>query len=229
VSIEHFEPTRGLALEPYISAQDTLAIHHIARYHWARRVLADLQPQSVLDIACGAGYGSHLLGSALPHTSVTGCDYDASAVKLARSKYEGLNVRFVLGDMTTWETDLDGEKTSLGQWDTIVSFDTIEHILHREIALMRLTDNLTDGGTLLLSTPCGRPTSLLNPAWEHHKVEYGHRDLVALMRRFFSTVLVPEEGTLPHMEFWNHEVNRDHVIYLNLANPIVCKAPIRVV
>ncbi len=228
MSIEYFEPTHGLHLQPYIDTQDILAIHHLARYHWARRVLTDLGPRSVLDIACGAGYGTHLLGDALPNARLVGCDYDGSAIDLAQSRYELPNVRYTLGNMTTWEGESNGRLASLGQWDAIVSFDTIEHLLHREIALMRLADNLIEDGTLLLSTPCGHPASLLNPEWEHHKIEYGHCDLVALLKRFFSTVLLPEEQTLPHLEFWTDEINRDHVIYLNLANPIVCRNPIRI-
>ncbi len=49
-----------------------------------------------------------------------------------------------------------------------------------------------------------------------------------LLPRFFGEVLVPEEGTLPAMDFWTDFINKDKERYKTIANPIVCKKPIRI-
>ena len=63
---EFFVPRRGLDLAPYIAHRDVQGIHHLSRYHWATRVLEEVAPRRVLDVACGAGYGSFLLADTLP-------------------------------------------------------------------------------------------------------------------------------------------------------------------
>ena len=226
-TIEFFAPELGLDVEPYIEKEDIQGIHHLGRYHWAKQVLSSLSPSSVLDIACGMGYGSYILAKDLDRTSVVGADYDPRGVDIARSTYREENLSYVQGNIVTWERS-DGSSTApLGVFDAIVSFDTIEHLLHREIALIRMAENLASDGVLLLSTPCGCQMTQLNPGWEHHKIEYSHLDLRNLLSRFFGKVLVPEDGTLPRLDYWEQVINRDKPRYLNLANPVVCMEPIK--
>ncbi len=224
---EFFVPLHGLDIDAYLNTEDTQSIHHLARYHWAKQVLQERAPKTILDIACGAGYGSYILSNAMPNTLVTGVDYDERAIEQAQSTYSNDNLTYLKGNLVTWEMSDKSGTQSLGQYDAITSFDTIEHLLHREIALLHLTQNLTDSGVLLFSTPCGHEQSLLNPGWEHHKIEYSHRDLYNLMRRFFHRVLLPENGSLPKLEYWNEVINKDTNRYLNLMNPIVCEKPIK--
>jgi len=223
---EWFEPTLGLDVRSYIAAEDMLGTHHLARYEWAKEVLAEFSPARVLDIACGTGYGSFILASHLSDADVVGADYDSRAIELARQKYQRPNLSYTQGNIVTWEREGQPEGQSLGGYDAIVSFDTIEHLLHREIALIRLTQHLSKDGILLLSTPCGHEHTRLNPGWEHHKIEYSHRDLRNLLKRFFQMVLVPEEAYFPHGDYWRSVINRDRLRYLNKSNPIVCRNPI---
>lgn len=217
---EFYFPKRGLSVQPYIDAEEKQGIHHIGRYEWAATII----PQNcrILDIGCGAGYGVQIYTDAHPSALITGVDYDPRAIDVAKTQFPTLDFR--VGDMESWKDETD---SALGQFDCITSFDTIEHLLHREIALMRLSDNLSDAGVLLLSTPCGHSKTLLNPAWEHHKIEYSHTDLYALLGRFFQRILTPEDDMFPNKEFWRNVVNSDRVRYLNLMNPVVCKYPIR--
>jgi 2-polyprenyl-3-methyl-5-hydroxy-6-metoxy-1,4-benzoquinol methylase len=124
---EFFVPTLRLDIRPYIEAEQKQGIHHVGRYRWAEIVLRKRTPATVLDVACGAGYGSYILARALPDTKVTRVDYDERAVSYARKKYRAPNLQYCQGDMVRW-TSAAGP---LGTYDAITSFDTIEHLLHK--------------------------------------------------------------------------------------------------
>ena len=173
-TIEFFIPTQGLDVQTYIDQvlpedaspkQRRLrkqAIHHIGRYNWASLVLGTTPPGQILDVACGSGYGSYILAQSLPGHTIIGADYDERAVETARKHYGDLpNLSFRQMDLETWRFTDDESK--VGPVDYITSFDTIEHLLHREIALINIAENLRSDGMLLLSTPCGKKENLLNP------------------------------------------------------------------
>lgn len=220
---EFFLPTYGLDVAPYIEADHKQGIHHVGRYQWASSFVASLGAKRIIDVACGSGYGSKMLADAAPDSEVSGIDYDNRAVEYARDHYSAPNLSYHVGDLTTWTT---GEE-SIGPVDAVVSFDTIEHLLHREIALLRICDNLTDRGALIFSTPCGHRITRLNPGWEHHKIEYSHHDLRALLKRFFKRIIEPGQPEFPNQAFWDGVINRDRVRYLLRFNPIICLEPIR--
>jgi SAM-dependent methyltransferase len=238
-TIEFFVPSEGLDLQHYLDKvlpEDAIpksvrlrkqAVHHLARYYWATKVLSKCQPGRVLDVACGSGYGSRILAEALPGFSITGGDYDSRAVEHATKTYGGLeNLNYSPVDVVTWRNPETEDR--LADFDYIVSFDTIEHLLHREIALINFSEHLSPDGLLLLSTPCGRDEDLLNPGWEHHKIEYSYRHLFNIMQRFFEKVLIPDDGSLPELAFWKDVVNGRRQEYLLRCNPMVCSSPIRV-
>ena len=154
-----------------------------------------------------------------------GGDFDSRAVDHATANHVRPNLTYHAIDAAAWR-ELDREKP-VRKVDYVVCFDTLEHLLHREIMLINVAESLPPSGMLLLSTPCGRRYNVLNPGWEHHKVEYSYEYLYNLMRRFFDTVLVPDDGTLPELEFWNERVNTGvgGVRYFLRANPMVCLKP----
>lgn len=223
---EFFWPTHGLEIDPYLAAEDLQGIHHLGRYHWVKTVLRDLHAKRILDIACGAGYGTFIVADFLPEAHITGVDYDLRAVELARTEYRRENLRFIPGDLVSWTTSEEGSTTGLGSYDAIISFDTIEHITHRDIALLRIAEHLGLNGVLALSTPCGHAETCLHPAWGAHRIEYNASDLKNLLRRFFGQVLTPEGNTLPNRAYWDQVINNGKARYLNLANPVLCACPI---
>lgn len=182
-----------------------------------------MRPTSLLDIACGAGYGSHGLALALPDCDVVGGDYDPAAVESARASHRAANLSYVEADITRWNESL-GPRT----FDCVVSFDTLEHVEHREIAMKNLVQHLSDDGVLLLSTPV-RSANVLNPGWEHHKIEFSRASLHDFLRRYFAEVHAPDFGTLPHVDVFD-QVNRgiEPQFYLLKMNPVLCRGPIRV-
>lgn len=222
-AVEYYTPNLGFDVSAYIKANDMQGTHHVGRYQWAVLALAEKKPRVVVDIACGAGYGSLMIARGLPDARVIGVDYDARAAEYAKNIYRSPNLFYTQGDITTWKSN--GQP--MERCDTIVSFDTIEHLPHREIALMRMADALTDDGWLLFSTPCGHQDTQLLPPWEHHKIEYSHVDLFALLSRFFRRVTQPQDCDFPAADFWSGRVNAGQMRYLNRMNPVLCQDPIR--
>jgi 2-polyprenyl-3-methyl-5-hydroxy-6-metoxy-1,4-benzoquinol methylase len=114
---------------------------HLDRYRFAATHAAG---QTVLDAACGTGYGSALLGEQA--ASVTGVDISAEAVGYAQQRYGAGHVQFVQSPI---------ECTSLADrsFSLIVSFETIEHTLSPKAALREFARLLQPDGKLILSTP----------------------------------------------------------------------------
>jgi len=83
------------------------------RYFWAANKLVG---NSVLEVGCSNGYGSQFFGDTVQYT---GLDYDKSIVEVAGEEGWGANKQFVHADINTFE---------LGQYDTIVAMEVIEHL-----------------------------------------------------------------------------------------------------
>ena len=220
ISQEHFIPEHGLDLEPYIARQDVAAVHHIIRYHWALECLADLEPAAVLDVACGAGYGAHAIARRFPNTQVLGVDYDPEAIEQAQAAYSLPNLRFAAGDLTQWEQTI-GPK----MFDCVVTFDTLEHVPHREIMMENLVRHLEAHGAVLLSTPCCNPSNNLAPDWEHHRIEYAPASLYDFLRRYFRTIMRPEDDSFPHRDVFER-LHGTGIKYTPVLNPVLLKNPI---
>lgn len=114
---------------------------HVHRYVFARELV---RGRKVLDAACGEGYGSALLAETA--AQVTGADLSGEAVAHAKSRYQSPNLRFVEADCLELPFD-DGE------FDSIVSFETLEHLENHSGLLAEFQRVLHPEGFLLISTP----------------------------------------------------------------------------
>jgi SAM-dependent methyltransferase len=218
---EHFVPTQGLDLDVYLAADNRDAVHHLIRYAWALQVLADRPSlSSVLDVACGAGYGSYQIAQTFPQTRVIGADYDCSAIELAQRTYVLPNLTYLCGDVLRW-----AETLGAAMYDAIISFDTIEHVPHREVMLQNVIEHLHPSGALLLSTPCGLDYTVLRPTWEHHWIEYSSGRLYDFLRRYFQTVLRPDDKSLPHLAVFD-QLQGSAITYVLRMNPVLCIDPL---
>jgi ubiquinone/menaquinone biosynthesis C-methylase UbiE len=150
---------------------DYLSVQHLERYKFAA---SHLKPgQRILDIACGAGYGTALL---LKHGCVVvGADYDEQAISDAQVKYKQGN--FVRANAL----DIPFEDSS---FDALVSFETIEHFHDGNRFLSEVYRVLKPCGTFICSTPNLQYTS--HPPY--HIKEYRPEEFYRLAERWFSQV-----------------------------------------
>ena len=102
---------------------------HVARYEWARDLLLERKPRGkIVDVACGIGYGAHLLAQA--GFSVLAIDRDAEAIAYGREHYAHPNLTFRVDDAT--------KLTQLQNCDAATCFETIEHLDHPLLLLKEL-------------------------------------------------------------------------------------------
>ncbi len=97
----------------------------------------------VLDVGCGAGYGSGLLAARAAF--VLGVDQDAGAVAYCRNRYEAPNVRFERADAAALPL--------AEPFDLTISYQVIEHVRDTGAFLDRLKQATRPGGRILVSTP----------------------------------------------------------------------------
>jgi SAM-dependent methyltransferase len=121
---------------------DPSGCQHVSRYLFARSWVIG---RDIVDIACGSGYGSALLARDRRHR-VTGIDLSADAIEAATAAWSRPNLAFTVGDAL----DLH---LPPGYADTVVSFETIEHVVDPVRFLDQIALLLRPGGRLVLSTP----------------------------------------------------------------------------
>lgn len=154
---------------------DANVAKHIARYELASQFIAD--DFSVLDCACGAGYGSSIL--AAKAKKVLGVDISEESIAFARQNYARPNVDYMIKDLA----QLDFADDS---FDAIVSVETLEHVEKDvcEAFLKGISRWLRPGGILLSSSPMlryrdGKPY-VTNP---HHINEMPRAELLETVTR----------------------------------------------
>jgi 2-polyprenyl-3-methyl-5-hydroxy-6-metoxy-1,4-benzoquinol methylase len=141
---------------------------HIERYDFAASYV---RGGTVLDCACGVGYGTQRLADAGAGTSrVTGVDIDGAAIAYGRANYGEGGAEFLCADATTFDSD---------PFDLIVSFETIEHVPDPEALIDNFRKLLKPGGILVASVPI-TPSVDVNP---HHL----HDFTASSFRRMFET------------------------------------------
>jgi ubiquinone/menaquinone biosynthesis C-methylase UbiE len=115
---------------------------HLHRYALAGEFV---KGKTVLDIASGEGYGSHLLSKAA--LKVTGVDISEEAVAHANIKYGSkTNLTYQVGSASA----IPLEDASV---DIVTSFETLEHTTEHEEFLKEIKRVLIPGGMLIMSTP----------------------------------------------------------------------------
>ncbi|MET1117195.1 MAG: methyltransferase domain-containing protein [Comamonas sp.] len=120
-----------------------------ASIHFARYAIAAslVQGKKVLDIACGEGYGSHLLKRA-GADQVVGVDVSDEAVDRAKKYFTGPGVEFMAADAASIE-----RKFPLEYFDVVVSCETIEHIEYPQKYLQSLKNVAKKDAIFIISCP----------------------------------------------------------------------------
>lgn len=147
---------------------------HRSRYHFAAKFV---RGKSVLDIACGTGFGSRILHDA-GATFVVGADVSIEALEPSVSTLD--DVSFCIADGTKLPFIDDS-------FDVVTSFETIEHVEDDAGFIAELARVLRTPGRLVLSTPNARHSRPVagRPANPFHVREYLPDELEARLRGSF--------------------------------------------
>lgn len=119
---------------------------HCIRYHMAAELIRP--GDRVLDVACGLGYGSHILYASSQAHSVIGVDLSDFGIDYANAHY-GLpgKLEFLVGDAQTLEQIPDNSI------DFISAFETIEHVPYPLEYLKALKRVLKPSGRIMVCAP----------------------------------------------------------------------------
>ena len=142
----------------------TLA-EHLERYNF---VLPYVKNRSVLDAACGSGYGSKIIKVLGGARSVFGVDVDLETVQYARGEYQV--------EASTY--DLESQFPN-GDYEVIVSFETIEHLENPDFFLSQCALHFKK---FIFSIPLDNPSKF-------HKQVYSLTQARELIQKYFQRVL----------------------------------------
>jgi len=162
--------------------------NHIQRYRFAiERIREHFDYErdlTILDSACGNGYGSHMLG--LEGYNVIGVDVCPEAIECARRAYGMQNVQYEV-------VDLDDEEAWPfydNRFDAIVSIETIEHVRH-DYSLISRFSSMTD---FMIGTVPNQDVIPFSP--EVHPFHLRHYTKEEFKNLLFSAgeFVVPDDG-----------------------------------
>jgi len=161
---------------PYLEYQT-----RIGRYVFASQFVVG---KSILDVACGTGYGSGYLARRGAKW-VIGSDISPEAVSYAVRYYKDEKTEFVLADATRLPF-------SNNSFDAVVSFETIEHIKEYERFLSECRRVLKKEGVFICSTPNRGSSSpiLKKPVCQCHLKEFYVAEFHHLLNTYFRQVQV---------------------------------------
>jgi GT2 family glycosyltransferase/SAM-dependent methyltransferase/glycosyltransferase involved in cell wall biosynthesis len=164
--------------ERYVPSEDgPIKYEHLHRYGLS---LALAKGKSVLDLACGEGYGTALLAQVAE--LAIGVDIDAPTISHARQNYYYQNLKFLVGSCES--IPLPDQSVEL-----VTSFETIEHHDKHEEMMQEIKRVLKPGGLLVISSPNRSVYSdEANFVNEFHVKELYYDELMELLGRHFQYV-----------------------------------------
>lgn len=151
------------------TGKETLALH-LERYHYAGK---NLVKGYTGDLACGTGYGSHLLATTYAEkaTQLESVDMDAESIAFAQQRYAHPSIHFKQGDLL----NIIPEQRFMN----IVSLETMEHLPDPEAFVKHISQYHLSGGRFIASVPV-TPSMDANP---YHLQDFTQKTFVALMER----------------------------------------------
>ena len=130
---------------------------------------------NLLEVGCGEGRGIDWLMPKIDR--YTAIDKIIPAIEKLQAKYP--KGKFISGNIPPLSDFADNT------FDSVVSFQVIEHIKDDHLFLKEINRVLKPGGVALISTP-NRPMSLSRNPW--HEREYTATELTDLSKKYFSEV-----------------------------------------
>lgn len=128
---------------------DTIFPRETTRYKFAAD---NLVGKKVLELGCSSGFGIQFFPKDIQYT---GIDYDKHVVRAAKEQNWEYNCEFICSDINKFE---------LGQYDTIIAFETIEHIANGLEVVERLKKHCK---RLIFTVPMNEKRGQFSP---HHLI-----------------------------------------------------------
>ena len=148
---------------------------HLKRYKFA---LNYCKGKTVLDAACGVGYGAYHLTQVA--SRVVGIDIDPQAIAYGQERFSSDCLSLRVADvMNTGFSD--------SEFDVICSFEAIEHLSNIPMYLKEIARILSPQGVCILSTPQVSKTNH-HPDNPYHMIEFARKDFEALLQEYFNDV-----------------------------------------
>lgn len=156
-------------------------LHCMSYYKFASKLIG--KGKRVLDVGCNEGLGTFLVGKECGFAK--GVDFDEDAIVQAQKNFNEPFVEFEAGDF------LKSEDT--GNWDAVINFDVIEHILpeHAHDFIEGIAKELTPEGLCIIGTPSKISQDFASEVSKKGHINiYSHERLEAEMREHFEFVFM---------------------------------------
>ena len=149
-SLERIYPADGSP--EVIAGNETLQLH-FQRYHFAGKWIL---PGRVADLACGSGYGSYLLATEYGNEieQIIAIDNSPVALDYCKKYYSHNKILYELNDVFDFRPTVPIK--------TIVSLETIEHLVEPGRFVSQVASILARGGRFIASAPV-TPSMDANP------------------------------------------------------------------
>ncbi|MPW25871.1 methyltransferase domain-containing protein [Alkalibaculum sp. M08DMB] len=199
------EYTGERVIPKLMNSNNGMLIEHINRYKFAKKY----GKGRVLDIACGVGYGSKvLLDDNENISSLIGIDICKDSIEYAKANYSYPNTSYYIDNAL--HLDL---QQKYGTFDTITSFETIEHFREDQQFINNLYNLLNEDGTLIISTPFGKGKSVPCSS-PFHVYQYKEEEFLEVLQPFSSI-------TMYHQDNYSIEIPKPNKKYYLMV--AVCK------
>lgn len=179
---------------------------HLIRYQFASQLV---QGKTVLDIACGSGYGSKLLAQA-GAAKVIALDASQSVINEAQKNFFHDKIEFRVGE---------AEKIALEEntIDLAVSLETIEHLPEEEVFLRELARVVKPDGLVVISTPNKKISQEKNP---YHFKEFTRQEFERSLKRYFPFCLMINQSNALASYLKISAKQQGNIIMTSQAEPI---------
>ncbi|MFI3220448.1 MAG: methyltransferase domain-containing protein [Methylococcales bacterium] len=155
---------------------------HRHRYMWATQYASG----DVCDLACGYGYGAEIIATNCLVKSYVGIDASTEAIAYANQRFASNEQHYILASAAS--IPLADRAV-----DTIVSLETLEHLINPSLALIEFKRILRPDGVLVGSVPSKYFDDRAEEVYgenPYHVTRFTHADLVKLLGNYFNTVRI---------------------------------------
>lgn len=150
---------------------------HLARYKYAATKLLSLPELRVIDVGCGTGYGTQLIGRA--SSRAVGIDCSREAIAFASLHHSGPEFCLASADCLPFRE---------AAFNAATCFELVEHVADARAVVAEISRVLQPGGVLVISTPNRIVTSHGGSMNPFHVREFVLSEFIELLEPHFAIV-----------------------------------------